>query len=120
MNQQIKIIGFLIFFFVLSSAWLFEKNALGLNPDYKKDWWVIYFQEARGNNLSFVLENHSTSRDFRWEVISDDVLFQNGEVQVASGGKKNIEIELKNPQKKISVRVSDERERKEIYKNFEN
>ncbi len=120
MNQQIKIIGFLIFFFVLSSAWLFEKNALGLNPDYKKDWWVIYFQEARGNNLSFVLENHSTSKDFHWEVISEDLLLKDGNVKVMPGEKKNIEIELKNPQKKISVRVSDNRENQEIYKNFEN
>jgi hypothetical protein len=118
MSQTAKIISFILILFALSSVFLFWKNDQGLNSDYQKDWWAISFQNAKNSDLSFGIENHSLNNNFSWEVISGKDTLQKGNVSVARGEKKNIEVDLSNLTNKIIIRVSDEKSSQEIYKNL--
>lgn len=118
MNQTTKIISLILALFIISSIFLFWKNERGLNPDYQKDWWAISFQDAQNDNLSFAIENHSTNNNFSFEIISGKDTLKKGDLIVARGEKKNIQIDLNNLTNKIIVRVSDGKENQEIYKNF--
>lgn len=118
MNQTTKIIYFILILFVLSSFFLFWKSDRGLDPDYQKDWWSVYFAYAKNTDLSFTIENHSANNNFSWEIISEKETLQKGEVSAARGEKKNIEIDLSNLKNKIIIRVSDGKTSQEIYKNF--
>lgn len=117
-NQTQKIIYFILALFILSSVFLFWKNEQGLNPDYQKDWWSVYFAYATNTDLSFVIENHSIQNNFSWEIISGQDSIKKGDLTIARGEKKNIEIDLSNLKNKIIVRVSDGKASQEIYKNF--
>lgn len=118
MSQTTKIISLILVLFVISSVFLFWKSDQGLNPDYQKDWWSVSFAYAKNTDLSFVIENHSANNNFSWEIISEKETLQKGEIIVARGEKKNIEIDLSNLKNKITVRISDGKTSQEIYKNF--
>lgn len=119
MNQTTKIIYSILLLFILSSFFLFWKNDQGLNPDYQKNWWSVYFAYAKNADLSFVIENHSANNNFSWEIISEKDTLKKDNVSVARGEKKNIELDLSNLTNNILVRISDGKENQEIYKNFE-
>jgi hypothetical protein len=118
MNQTSKLIYSILLLFVLSSIFLFWKSDQGLNPDYQKDWWSVYFAYAKNTGLSFIIENHSANDNFSWEIISGKDTIKKSDVAVARGEKKNIEIDSSNLTNKIIVRVSDGKTSQEIYKNF--
>jgi hypothetical protein len=118
MNQTTKIISLILVLFVLSSFFLFGKSNQGLNPDYQKNWWSVSFAYAENTDLSFIIENHSANNNFSWEIISEKDTLKKGEIAVARGEKKNIELDLSNLKNKILVRVSDGKTSQEIYKNF--
>ena len=118
MGQEKKIIYFLITLFVLSSGWLFWVNERGMDPNYQKNWWVVYFQDPKSENLNFTIENHSDKNNFRWEVLSGGSILQSAEFAIPKGQSKGFLVNVPNREDKITVSVSDGEKKKDIYKNF--
>jgi hypothetical protein len=118
MSQTTKIIIFILILFIASSVFLFWQSDQGLDPDYQKDWWAVSFSDAQSADLSFTLENHSANNNFSFEIISGKDSIKKGDVVVARGEKKDIELNLSNLKNKIIIQVSDGKTSREIYKNF--
>jgi len=119
MNQQRKIIIFILALFILSSAYLLWTAKNMNDPDYQKNWWALYFENPKSDNLSFVIENHSDKTSFHYtltagndKIEEKDVLVNKGEIKKLSFGDS-----LKLSFGKITIQVISGDEKKEIYKN---
>jgi hypothetical protein len=119
MNQK-KLIIFISILFVLCSGYLFWVSDQGLKSDDGKDWWALYFENPKNDSLNFVIENYSSSSDFHWTVSENNQKISEGDAKVKSGETRNIQPQTENLTGKISVTVSNGKEKKEIYKNFAN
>ena len=89
--------------------------------DDGKNWWVAYFQDPEDKNLNFIIENYSSNKNFTYEINVDDVKILEEIVNIKKGDKKELEINSKianDPKERITIRVSDGNESREIYKNF--
>jgi len=91
-----------------------------MNPDYKTDWWAVYFENPQDQSLNFTIENHSSKNNFHWEITGGQNKLQEGDILVSKGNKKNIPVDFQTEDnKKVIIRVStDNNEAKEIYKNL--
>lgn len=117
--QQKKIIVFSVVLFILGCAYLFRVSDIGRNPDMGKNWWVIYFEDPKGNGLNFAIENHSDRQDFRWEVSVDQEKRIEESAMIGKGETRNISVPLDNLEnKKVVIDVFSGDGKKEIYKNF--
>src|SRR4030067_123801 len=111
--QQKKIIIFVASLFILSSAYLFWTSQKINDPNYKKDYWSLYFSDPKSNNSNFVIENHSAKNDFHWEVLADSEKIKEGDVKIEKGSNSRLYLEdvlrsnLSSIQenKKITIRV---------------
>ena len=75
----------------LSSAYLFMKNDRELDPNYQKNWWTIAFVEPdTPSSLDFVLENHTLSNTFIYEIWSENALLETQTVEIPSGHNTTI------------------------------
>lgn len=115
-----KIILLLSIFFVCCLSFLAYTQQKQQDYNYGKAWWAVYFVDPREDKLSFILENHSSEKNFHWEILAEKVRLSQGDVSVGLGEKKTINIQ--SPQsvigKKIIVKISTPKGSKEIYKNF--
>ncbi len=118
MKQEIKIIFLFTILFVLSSGWLFYSNERHLDPNYRKNWWAVYFQKPKSDSLNFTIENHSDKSDFHWEVAAESGILQKADFKISKGEAKGFLVNIPRQQEKITINVSDGSENKEIYKNF--
>ena len=125
--MQKKIIIFVITLFIVSASWLFYVNYREINPNLNKNWWSVYFQNPKSDNLSFVIENHSCQTNFRWKVLKEGQAVKKGIENIKKGEIKKVMIDyaqlgLKINQlaetKKIIVQVIAGNHQKEIYKNI--
>ncbi len=118
--QQRKLILFLIILFVLSSAYLFYTAKNYNDPNYQKNWWALYFENPKSDDLSFVIENHSDNTDFYYMVLSGIDKIEEKNIQINKGEIKKIKLENISlvGNKKIIVQVISNNEKKEIYKNL--
>ena len=121
--MQKKIIISIVILFILSSAYLFWTAKNFNDPDYQKNWWAIYFENPKSNDLNFVIENHSDKNNFRYVLISgndkieeQDILVNKGETKKLSFGD-SLKLSF-GENKKITVQVILGDEKKEIYKNL--
>ncbi|MDQ1284055.1 MAG: hypothetical protein QG620_403 [Patescibacteria group bacterium] len=115
--QQRNIIIFVIVLFLASSIWLFSVAEKYTDPDYQKSWWAVYFADPKGGSLDFVIENHSDKTDFHYVILSGNQKLKEDSVKIEKGSQ----IELGSTQAdsgKITIQVSSEEEKKEIYKNL--
>ncbi|MCX6766068.1 MAG: hypothetical protein NT136_03880 [Candidatus Moranbacteria bacterium] len=88
--------------------------------DYQKNWWVVYFENPKGDLLDFVIENHSSQNNFHWEVLAEKDKVKEGDVNIAKGVREIIKLNIDNSiAGKITVSITSGEEKKEIYKNFE-
>ena len=118
--MQRKIIIFIIFLFVLSSAYLLWTAKNFNNPDYQKNWWALYFENPKSDNLNFVIENHSDKTNFHYVISSGSDKIEEKDVSINKGEIKNIKPALaKTSAGKVTVQVILEENKKEIYKNFD-
>lgn len=111
-----KIIIFLIIFLIASLFYLayIEQSRRG-----EGNFWVLYFADPKGDNLSFVIDNYSDKNNFHWEVLIDKNKVTEKDAVISKGNKKIIDlVELKIENKKITIIVSDGENKKEIYKNI--
>jgi hypothetical protein len=118
MNQQTKIIIFIVVLFVLSSSLLFFINDRYLNSEASKNYWAVSFVNPKDNSLNFIIENHSQKNNFHWEVNSDNGKLSSGDINVGKGDTKNIDLNNTDLAGKIIIDVSDGENKKEIYKFF--
>lgn len=106
---------------MISSAYLFFVDSRDSNPDFRKDWWIVYFTDPKNSSLDFVIENHSDKNYFNYDIFDGNNRVSGGGVIIGKGETKIIALDEKLGQienKKITIRVSDGLELKEIYKNF--
>ncbi len=119
MTSQKFIILSLVLFFILSSIWLFFISAKYLDSDYDSAWWAIYFVDPKSQNMNFIIENHFSDTNFHWEISSNNIKINESDVMIAKGEIKMIPIFMDNMQnKKITLTVITNNDKKEIYKNL--
>ncbi len=109
------IISTIIIFLVASFAYLSYTERMQNNYDVDKNWWVIYFAEPKGDNLDFIIENHSDKNNFHWEILADKDKIKEGDIKIANTWKPGFQA-ADYGNKKITVTVSDDENKKEIYK----
>ncbi len=120
-NQQKIIIAFIVFLFIASSLYLFYANEREMNYDFNKNWWLAYFNEPRDQSVNFILENHSDSSVFDYEIMIGKNKIYEEKIFLEKGSFLKIDLDkkIKNAEnEKITIRISDKKTIQEIYKNF--
>jgi hypothetical protein len=118
--QQKKIISFLIVLFILSSVYLLWTAKNYNDPDYQKNWWAIYFENPKTDDLNFIIENHSEKNNFRYVILVGSDKIEEKDIVVNKGEVKNIKPASVNlsENKKVTIQVISGDDKKEIYKNI--
>lgn len=122
MSSKIIIIATL-FFLIVSFSILFVIEAKNHDPDYKKSWSVVYFENPRDNSLDFVIENHQGEKiKYDYKVLVNDKKEIAGEIEVEKGAKQEISPILsdeKLEQGKVMIIISRKEMDYKIFKNIE-
>lgn len=119
MQQQTKIIFFLLILFLASSVYLFS-----IDSDYNKsgnnnNWYALYFVNPKLDDLSFAIKNFSSETNFHWEVLADNKKLAEQDVVIATGEDQIFSpTEVDAETKKYIIRVSAGEITQEIYKNI--
>jgi hypothetical protein len=116
-----KIIIFIAALFIASSAYLFYVDGRDSDLNSGKNWWIIYFDEAKSLSWNFSIENHSDKNDFKYEIFDGKNKVAEGGAVIGKGETRDIALDQKVghiESGKITITVSDGKETKEIYKNF--
>lgn len=116
-----KIIISIVALFVVISAYLFYVDKRDSDLNIGKDWWIIYFDEAKSLSWNFSIENHSNKNDFKYEIFDGKNKVDEGDAVIGKGETRDIALDQKIghiESRKITITVSDGKEKKEIYKNF--
>lgn len=117
LGQSKQIILFFTALFLVSSIYLFSIDSKYNSSKPEKDWWVVYFTDPKSDNLGFEIENFSSQKDFHWELLADKDKLSEGDVQINQGNKQEVLVNSDIADKKMSVRISNGQETKEIYKH---
>ena len=117
--MQKKIIVFTITLFIISSAYLLAVGNKFNDLNFGQNWWAVYFTDPEGNSLDFVIENHSEKTDFHYVILVDKEKIKEGDAKIENGKIENIKPDFTNVTSgKVTIEVSINGEKKEIYKNF--
>ena len=117
--QQRNIILFIALILIVSSIFLFAVSDKNMDPNYKKDWWVVYFENPADNSLNFTIENHSDKSNFNWEILVDDQEANEGNINIVKGSIWTSDVQISDyAGKKVIIRVSDRENKKIVYKQF--
>jgi hypothetical protein len=107
-------LGMLFVSFVVLSA--FEWQQADMN---NKNIWFLYFASPKGDSLDFVIENHSSSSNFHWQILSDKTVISENEATITKGETKTIPVSVESvANKKITILVTADDNKKDIYKNL--
>jgi hypothetical protein len=88
-----------------------------MHPDNSKNWWVLAFADPHGSETDFIIENHSDSTRFSYEILADSTKVQDGTVEISKGETKTISTNHEVTDQKITIIVqTSEGDKKEIYK----
>lgn len=114
------IIYSLIIFLAASFVFLSFIEQRQQDYNYNKSWWVLYFNDIKSDDLHFVIENHSDKNKFHWSIIKGkNKPSREDDIEIKKGEKKTIKLDVAEyKDKKITIRVSDGENKKEIYKDF--
>lgn len=81
--------------------------------------WELYFEDVKSDNLNFIIENHSNKTNFQWKASGDTEELEKGDIEIIKGQSVKINLsDIKSTGNKITITVSDGKDKKEIYKNF--
>jgi len=116
--QQKKIILFIIIAFILSSAYLLAVGNKFNDLNFGKNWWTTYFANPKDDSLNFVIENHTDKTNFHYIIFKDKEKISEGDVKVENGKIENIKPAQMDAAGKIIIEVSNDSDKREIYKNF--
>lgn len=116
MNNK-KIFAFLIIFLIASFFYLAYIEQKQQDLDYQKNWWTLYFEDPKIDNLNFVIENHSDNDNFHWEVFKDKEKIEENDIGISKGRKASVDLSaIISDKGKMAIIVSGNNEKKEIYK----
>lgn len=118
MNQEKKLIIFLLSLFAIGAGYLFFTSERYQDPGYQKNWWVIYFEDMQNQNANFVIENYGEQTNFHWEAAIKNKKLQEGTNRIPKNEKQIIfpeNIEAREGSK-MTITVYAGEEKKEIYK----
>lgn len=120
MTYAKKVILALALFFLGCLFYLAYTQQQQQDYNYGKSWWSIYFADPRTNDLSFIIENHSSEKNFHWEISVDKNPLSQGDTTAGLGEKKKITVKALQDiaGKKINLKISTPKSSKEIYKNL--
>lgn len=104
--------------FAISAFFLFVKNEQELDPEYKKDWWVISFAEPNvSESLAFTVENHSQETQFHYQIRSGKTVLAEETFFVERGKRTVITPTLSaSSDIRTKILVTHKEEQKEIYR----
>lgn len=115
---QKYLIAVIFFLFAAGALFLFWQNARELDPDQGKNWWTLAFASPENSeDLSFIVENHSTETTFRYEIAVDQTPAAKESFVVKRGEKITVTPSLaakEGERTKITVILG--KEKKEIYR----
>jgi len=117
-NQSALIVLIIVSLFLLSAVTLSFVSKKYTDPDYKKDWWVLSFENPKDKSLNFSIENHSTKNSFHYEISDGQNKLSEKDLIIENGGTKKIEVSADATNKKITISVTNGENKKEIYKNL--
>ncbi len=83
--------------------------------------WMLYFADPKSDSLDFVIENHSQSTAFGYEILIDKKVVIDSNLSVSLDEIKTVPIPKDNldlSNRKITITVTAGDNKKEIYKNF--
>lgn len=109
---SITLLALFTSFFYL--AWL-EKAEQDYN--YNKNWWAVYFENPKSDNLDFFVENHSNKTNFRYVIFLEKNKISENDFVLQKNEQKRFPVtsnDIKN--KKITIQITSENQQKEIYK----
>lgn len=121
MSSKIIIIATVILLIVSFSV-LFVIEAKNHDPDYKKVWSAVYFENPRDNSLDFAIENHE-GQDAKYNYnifVGNDELIDS-EVEIKAGVMQKISPVIPNEKlkdQKVLIDVNYKDTEYKIYKNL--
>lgn len=119
-NKFTKTSLILIALFLLGSfAYLSAKQYRQSDPNLNKDWWALYFEQPKGNNLDYIIENHSNSETFQIEIYLQKNKVSESQVTIPKGASKNFSLNANDiVDKKITISVKGNNQTREINKTI--
>lgn len=117
MNSRIIVI-FTVIFFLASALFLAYTENRQSDENLQKDWWILSFDNPKGDDLNFTIANHSQKTSFHWELISGTNKIQEGDAKIAKGSTWTSNVQADNLTGKITIRVTSGEDKKEIYKSL--
>jgi hypothetical protein len=121
MSSKIIIIATVVLL-IASFSILFVIETKNHNPDYKKNWSVVSFENPRDNSLDFAIENHLGEKTkYEYEILADGRKIAEEKVEIEAGEKLKIAPVLgfeKEKSAKITIEVSAGDLKYGIYKNL--
>ncbi|NTW89995.1 MAG: hypothetical protein HGB37_03770 [Candidatus Moranbacteria bacterium] len=118
LSEEALAVIFVVVLFVAASGWLFFHVNRELDPDNGKNWWTLAFENRDTGSLSFVIENHSASTIFTFNVSHDKDVIDAGNLTIERGGRKAISLPANAAEGRTIVTVtSSDGSKKEIYRN---
>lgn len=118
MNSKSIIISLIIFFLFSFSFLAYTETKQQSSSN--QNWWVVYFENPKDENLDFVIENKSKNDNFYWEISAEENLIKKESTNIQEGEIKKIEISNSEIEiqkgGKLTVRVRAGNETREIYK----
>jgi len=123
MSSKIIITTTLLLLFTSFSA-LFAIEAKNHDPDYKKSWSVVYFENPQGDSLDFAIENHQGEKtNYKYKLALDGKEEMKTEVEIEQGAQQRIAPVIENKKldksKKVEIVVSFEDMEYRIYKTIQ-
>jgi hypothetical protein len=115
-----SIILSIVLLLVASFASLSFVERREMDPDYRKDWWLLAFKDPHGQDADFTIENHGNAVRFSYEVFADQEKILDGSADIPKGSSRTVAVDRDTRDQKITVTVrTSEKDRREIYKNAE-
>lgn len=119
MSNKIIIFATLIFAFTSFTYLTIQENKQA-NLD-SKNVWMVYFANPKDNSLDFTIENHTKNENFHWQILSGSDVSKEGDANISTGQTKSIPVTIPTDAifgKKITISVTNNNAKKEIYKIF--
>ena len=119
MQQQTKIILFLLGLFLASSIYLFSIDSDYNNSENNDNWYALYFTEPKSDSLDFTIKNFSGETNFHWEVLADNKKISEQDANIPTNAERDFSPTEVDPEiKKYIIRVSAGDITQQIYKNI--
>lgn len=100
-----------------SFSFLSFKQYQQSDPNLNKDWWSLYFENPKGNDLDFMIENHSNNDTFAIEIYSQNTKISETTKTIAKGASFRFPIKSEDlTDRKITISVKSNDQTREIYK----